>query len=501
MLKHQLLEILKTFSDHEKKKFGKFLCSPYFTNSPKILKLFYILKKFHPTYDNPRLTKHYIHRKLDYGLPYNDSTIRNLIYDLQEYAEKFLRQQKFESRPLDGYIYAREEYINRGLTDLFDINVINSEIKMADFEFVDIDYSFHKFKVQLDKFAFNLINNRLKNKTVIETESAKLADSITYFVNYFIVESIKGNQALLSNARKNETKNQIQFVMDFLRVFDFDKLNTFAQKYSKKASNIVESYICLLKAFLNFDNDNYYIEYKKSILKNINKLSYSDKNYLFMRLRDYCLLKQSKNKPSKINYEKELFDFYELTLKMEYYKTDSNPYLPIEFYKDILIHGLKLRKYSWVESFITGSKNKLRPENRKDMTAYATALLYYDKGKYEEALSVLKKITNDAFVYRLEAKSLELRIFIDTNQFEKAMSLIDAYKLFMSNDELITDLRKVHHGNFIHYANKLIRYRSNGKDTDANSIMKEIQNTADIINKEWLIDGFAKHLKKLKKTQ
>lgn len=500
MFKHQLLEILKTFSDHEKKKFGKFLCSPYFTNSPKILKLFRILKKYHPTYDNPRLTKHYIHKKLDYGLPYNDSTIRNLIYDLQEYAEQFIRQQKFDNNPLDGYIYTRDEYINRGLAALFDINVIYSEAELAKAKFDDVNYCYHKFKVQYDKFFFNMMDGKIKDKGTIEIEAAKLAESMTYLINFFVVEAIKSNQALLSSAKKHNTKNQIAFVMDFLKVIDLEKLSSFAQKYSKKALPMIESYSYLLKAFLNFENDNYYLEYKKSILKNINKLSNSDINYLFMRLRDYCILKVARNKPSKINYEKELFDFYDLTLKMEYYKTDNNPYLTLDFYRKILMHGLKLKKYAWVETFISGSKNKLRPEVKRDMTLFSTAILNYERCRFDEALSALKKITNEAFIFRLEVKNLELRIMLDTNQLEKAMSLIDAYKLFVSTDELLTDLMKAKNGRFINYVSKLIRYRSNGQNQDVNAIMKEIQNSADIVHKEWLINGFAKHSKKLKRT-
>jgi len=441
-----------------------------------------------------------MHKKLDYGLPYNDSTIRNLIYDLQEYAEQFLRQQKFDSRPLDGYIYSRDEYINRGLAVPFEINIINSEIKLDEAEYADLYFCYNKFKVQYDKFFFNMMDGKMKNKEAIEAESEKLAESMTYLINFFIIEAIKSNQAILSSAKKHNTKNQIAFVMDFLRVIDLEKLYNFAQKYAKKASPMVESYSCLLKAFLNFENDNYYTEYKKCILKNISKLSYSDKNYLFMRLRDYCLLKVQRNKPSKINYEKELFDFYDLTLKMEYYKTDNNPYLSLDFYKDILFHGLKIKKYAWIEVFIANSKNKLRPEVKKDMTNYSVAIMNYERCRYDEALAALKKITNEAFIYRLEAKNLELRIMIDTNHLEKAMSLIDAYKLFVSNDELLTDLMKSKNGKFISYVSKLIRFRSNGQNQDVNAIMKELQSSADIVHKEWLLDGFAKHLKKLKRT-
>jgi hypothetical protein len=490
MLKHQLLEILKTLTDFEKKKFGKFLSSPYFTNSPKILKLYRILKKFHPNYNSPKLNKHNIHRKLDYGLPYNDSTIRNLIYDLQEYAERYLKQQNFDYKPIKGFIYSRQEFINRGLHDLYEINVDNTDLRLEKSPYFDTDYAMDKFLLEDDKFHYSFLNN----KPIANAIPEKLNDGLVSILVYFTAQSIKNVEYLVSYTRKYGIKKQDAFIADFVKVVDFEKLNSFVKKYSSQ-NVMIDTYLCLLKAFVNFDNENYYNDFKKALIKNADKLSEDDKNYLFMRLKYYCTMKGFQSKKSKINFEKELFEIYDLTLKKGYYKTNTNPYLPLDLFKDILQQGLKLKKYPWTESFISENKNKLRPENRKDMYLYSMALLNFDKSHIENSLNYLKKINNVQFIYNLEVHDMMLRILIDSKQYEKAINLIDNYKESIWHDEITPEDKKDYHSNFVSYANKLIKHKLSGNHVDLKAIAKDIE-MSNVLNKQWLIDKFVKPAKR-----
>jgi hypothetical protein len=489
MLKHQLLEVLKTLTDFEKKKFGKFLSSPYFTNSPKILKLYRILKKFHPNYNSPKLNKHNIHRKLDYGLPYNDSTIRNLIYDLQEYAERFLKQQNFDHKPIKGFIYSRQEFINRGLHDLYEINVDNTDLRLEKSPYVDTEYAMDRFELEADKFHYSFLNDK-----PVSNQPEKLNDGLVNLLVYFTSQAIKNTEYLVSYTRKYGIKKQDTFISEFMKVVDFEKLNGFIRKYS--APNVmIDTYLSMLKAFTSFDNESNYYEFKKTLVKNAEKLSEDDKNYLFMRLKYYCVIKGYQTKRSKTNFEKELFDIYDMILKKGYYKTNTNPYLPLDLFKDILMQGLKLKKYPWTESLINDNKNKLRPENRKDMYLYSMALLNFDKGQVDNSLNYLKKINNVQFIYNLEVHDMMLRILIDSSQYEKAINLIDSYKESIWHDEITPDDKKDYHTSFVSYANKLIRHKLSGNHVDTKAIAKDIE-MSNVLNKQWLIDKFVKTAKR-----
>ena len=93
----RLVELLKTFSDAEIKKFGDFVRSPYFNKSDRVIKLYDQLKKYHPNYSSPLISKEKIYGRLFPGKKYHDSTLRVVIHLLGEIAEKFITQKRFES--------------------------------------------------------------------------------------------------------------------------------------------------------------------------------------------------------------------------------------------------------------------------------------------------------------------------------------------------------------------------------------------------------------------
>ena len=57
MLKSSLLEILRTFSKEELKKFEDFVRSPYFNKKEKLVKLFLAIKKYAPEFADANLDK------------------------------------------------------------------------------------------------------------------------------------------------------------------------------------------------------------------------------------------------------------------------------------------------------------------------------------------------------------------------------------------------------------------------------------------------------------
>src|SRR5688572_17688030 len=100
MLDYAFLEIFETFTRDELKIFRRFITSPYFNRSSKVVKLFDHLIKFYPNFEHPALTKENLHKKISPELAYNEITVRRLLFDLQSLSEKFLQQRNFESKEI-----------------------------------------------------------------------------------------------------------------------------------------------------------------------------------------------------------------------------------------------------------------------------------------------------------------------------------------------------------------------------------------------------------------
>ena len=63
-MKGKSLDIIKTFSEDEIKKFDLFLSSPYFNSKKSIVRLFKELRKFYPDFDSEDLTEEYLYSKV-----------------------------------------------------------------------------------------------------------------------------------------------------------------------------------------------------------------------------------------------------------------------------------------------------------------------------------------------------------------------------------------------------------------------------------------------------
>ncbi|MEO8666607.1 MAG: hypothetical protein ABI462_14030, partial [Ignavibacteria bacterium] len=90
MIKNNAIIILKTFSGEEVKLFEDFLNSPFHNKNTKVIQLFNLLKKFHPGYNDGKLSKENLFRELFGNVRFRGSYIGNLFSDLNILAEKFL---------------------------------------------------------------------------------------------------------------------------------------------------------------------------------------------------------------------------------------------------------------------------------------------------------------------------------------------------------------------------------------------------------------------------
>ncbi|MEO6694331.1 MAG: hypothetical protein ABIY50_09845 [Ignavibacteria bacterium] len=498
---HQVLELFKTFTKKEFMWFLKFLNSPYFNNRKKITKLFLILKRFHPNYEAKNFTKIHIHKLLYGNSTFNDSTLRNLMSDLLKLAQQFLKHEVIDEREIESSFYLTKELFKRGQLALFKNQTVNTKLQLEKNNERDGSYFYHMGKIEIDSFYANLLNQKVLKKSIVETESQKLINGIVFSLSYFILDSMKHNDNLLKYSRTYNLKNNIDTVSEFAEIFNFDKLISYVKNNSAQTVPIIEVYNNLLKTFINFEEDSYYFEFKKSLIQNAKHLGLSENNYLHARLIDYWVLKKNAGSDTNVNIDKELFSLFDIYIKNEYYKTDSNDYLPFDIYRNVLINCITMKKLTFMQNFISKYSKKLIPQHITSVENYSYALLYFEKCMFSKALSYLNKIKFDQFVFKLDMKNLQLKISYELEQFESAISIIDTYKHFLKNNTLMSESRRVLHNNFVNTTNNLIQYRTGSKKINLDFLLHKVKNSKNTFSKEWLLEKLTQQTDKYKKSR
>jgi len=486
MYTHQLIELLKTFSEKELMKLFKFLNSPYFNNSKRIIALFQILKKNYPEFDSRSFTRENIFKSIYKKAEYNDSTFRNLMSDLLKLTLKFVMLEGLEKKEVESYFYITQELFSRGNIDLFKIKMDSIDKILNDTENHDSDYFHNRYRAETDHFYVNLLTNKVLKKQIVITESEKLINGLVSFLNYFVLESIKHNDNLLNYSRTYNIKENINKVNQFIEVLNFENMIRYLKDNSSDEFQIVELYYNLLKAFANFEEEKYYFNFKDSLFKCSEHLGLNDNNFLHSRLINYCVIKINLGINSHFDLNEEIFELYQIYVKNEFYKTISNNNLPFDVYRNVLLNCITTKKLKEMEEFIKVYSEKLLPKHMDSIVNYSYALLYFEKKQFNKAMTCLNKIKFDQFVLKIDMKNLQLKLAYELEHFESAVSMIDSYKHFLKNNTLLSVTRKVMHNNFLNYVSKLVQYQFGSSKVNIPYIFNQLEKSKEVFDKGWL---------------
>lgn len=495
MYTHQLIELLKTLTEKEMMKLYKFLNSPYFNNSKRIITLFQILKKYYPEFENRNFTRENLFKSIYGKSQYNDSTFRNLMSDLLQLTLEFLKLEGISKKEIESSFYVTQELFSRGTIDLLKTKLNSIDKILIDTNNHDSEYFLNKCRAETDHFYVNLLTNNVLKKQLVVAESEKLINGLVALLNYFILESIKHNDNLFNYSRTYNIKSNINKVNQFLEIINFENLIEYLKENSHSEIQIVELYFNLLKATTNFEDEKYYFRLKESVFRSSKYLGLNDNNFLHSRLIDYCIKKINAGVYSSFDLNEEIFELYQIYVKNGFYETDSNSYLPFDAYRNVLMNCITTRKLKEMEEFINNFSKKLLPKHIDSIASYSHALLHFEKKNFSKAMTYLNKIKFDQFVLKIDMKNLQLKLAYESEHYESAISIIDTYKHFLKNNTLLSENRIKMHNNFLNFTSKLIQYKFGSNKVYIPLLMDSLEKSKDVFDKNWLIEKTKVELK------
>lgn len=501
MISHKIIEILSTFSKDDIKRFREYLNSPFFNKSAKLIKLFEVLIEFYPEFNSKNLTEEKIFKKVNPGLNFNISTLRNLLFDLANAADDFLTVTNFCRRNIEKADFLRDELFQRNLSKQLDSVIKKSVIIMNDVKNFDSAYYINKFKLTIDILNFNSMVIQKMDRNSIENAIDNLTENGKSITQLFAKEICRLYDNLNTHKTAYDINSENNFVFGLFGIMDFEKILRFVSENSgdKVVSIIFSLYLANYLAFSRMDNIQYYYDYKNLVMKEIDNLEVDIIRSHTINLIRYCIIKSKLNNCDESDlFKKERFEIYNLTLENKFYKSDISPYIPIELYRPALKLGLELKKYDWAFNFIKKFKTEFPPERRENIYNFSCAEYYFCRGKYAEAMKSFHKVKFDHFMFKVDMKNLMLKTYYELDLYDNALSLIDSYKHFLANDITLSVIEKKINKNFVNTVQKMILYRTSGNKAGKYLIESEFKKV--MINKEWAQEKFEQLDRKYEET-
>lgn len=484
MVTHQALKTLVSFSPKELKRFNKFLNSSYSNTNKRLLDVYSFLIKYYPKFDGRNLTKESIHNKIYPSKIYKDSTVRNLLSELNEAEEKFLVYEFFEKD-----FVAQSDYLLRALKDKNQKEQL--QMRINEFEVYlnnsgwSSKYFLEKYKLEDHKINFKITYDKNINANVIKNRISQINESSKYLTLHYLVENLNRQIKIYLYREKFNIQPALTFIEKILSLAKLEKISELIE--DKGYKEYLELYLNLLHMLNNQDNDKHYDEYRKSYNLNLGKLSKDEKSFHNSYLINYCV--------RKINYisdctelQNELFDLYSELLQNEYYISDEKDYLPADLYRGIVVNALNLGKYQWTKKFMNEYHLVLHEQDRENMVNLGLFLYNGYTGKYYDALNYVQKIKLDNFILKYDEHSLKIKIFFELGLYDEAICAVKSFKEFLKYNKMVSDYRKSKYMNFVKLTGKLISYKLGKKSVEPGLVKHCVLESKAIIYKKWLLE-------------
>ncbi len=461
-----------------------------------LIKLFKVLKRYYPEFTDRSFIKENIYKHIYKNVKYNDSTFRNLMSDLLKLALQFLKQEGFEKKDSESSFFLTEELFKRGEHNLFNSQMKLTEKNLESRNITDDEYFYSKYKIEKGKFFLNLLVEKTIKKSTVTSESEKYINGIVHFICFFVKESLTLNTILLNYSNSYNINKNIGVISNFLELFDFEKITDFITENSNLKVPIIEIYFNSLKTFVDLENEKNYFDFKNSLISHSKQLGLNENYFLYSSLIDYCVTKKTKGLDSSFDLDREIFELHSILWRKEYFKSTENSYIPIDLYRNVLINCIAVKELKVMEEFIHKYSRKVVPNQISNVENYSYALLNFEKGAYHKALNSLNRVKFDQSVYKVDIKILQLKINYELEYYESAISIIDTYKHFLNNNQLISESRKSLLNNFLAFTLKLIQYNTGSRKINLSYLESRIGKSKNIYDREWLLEKIRKKIEK-----
>lgn len=481
MLNSKVIDILKTFSADERKRFGEFLESPFHNKNKKAILLFNLLSEFHSDYKNPKLTKEYLFGKIFSGgnknKPFNDASIRNLLSDLLILAEKFLSHIRFEKDSFDFYEKCLREMVDRKLESVFDKKIKSAEEVLNFSEFTGEEYFYHKYVLEeLKSFSSQFADNL---KLYKDGSLKKASEYLSYF---FLIRNFK--MVNFFEFQKMYNVNHETNIAE--KIISNSEIEMFIEKNpDSESQKIMMIYYKMYKALSNPEDDGCYFDYKNNLLENDYRFSMLEKYGLYVCLTNSCIQKIDIGKDA---FFKECFDVYKIMFEKDLFSAYSG-YFAMTTFSAIVNTGIAAKEFDRVEKFIYEYSEKVNPEHKEDALSYSLAQLNFGKKNFSKALEFISKTNTEFSNFKFHLKLLSMKIYFELGDYDSLYYAIDSFQHFINKNKIVGKNYKNEFNNFTRILDLIVKHKHNPNEKLFYKIKMQLENKS-IAGRRWLIEKF-----------
>ncbi len=479
MFSNIAIDLLKTLSKEETKKFDAFINSPYYNTNTAVIRLFNTIKKYAPEFTDDSLRREKLFKKVYPGKTYNELSLRNRFSELADLVRKFIALQYFEFNDFYKKLaYARE--MNRRekykISEKFILELLHENKKKNN---VDPPVFFER-----SELVNELLTTYRGDETARDTSSKliELGDSlINYFYSYFfqIANDMLYNEAIF------KYNPEFNIIKEFISAFDFEKFLERLKKFNYSNQPILEMYYRMYMSRIDKNNPVHFNILKKLSFENYERF---DKIGLFNL---WVFLSNAINGSlqyidSKYNYE--LFEVNRFFVALKLFPLHSGSYFFQSFFDNIFTNAITCKEIDFAKQFLGENLKLLQPDLQENTELYCKALLELNLKNYNSSLGYLSKVKLTDTVLKMRVRLYYFINYYETGSLEAGLSLIDSFRHFLKENKKIPEYLLDRVNTCLKYCSSIINAKINNKSLDYAIYIEAKENTSSYWGRDWILE-------------
>lgn len=460
----KLISLLKTFSRSDWRRFKDFLASPFFNKNKEALIFYEYLKHIAPNFEEEKLSKAIIFKKVYPKKAFNGRVLEDAIYYLLKQAENYLRLIRLEKEEQTGNLLILEELMDRSLDKHYRIYKKKSKKLLANIKHKDSNFYLFQYRLSDIAKRYFLAQNQRKHDPIIQ-ESLDNLDQFYFF------------HKLKASCQAIEWKNII--AADFKLIFTEPVIQHLLET-KKTITPTIKIYLTAYHLFTIENAGNYFNDLRNLLKQYDKELSYIEKGSLYMFGVNYCGLQIQQNN-KVIYYVEQCLELYLEGVEQKFIYV--NGFLSPWTFKNIVKLGFNLKRFDWTANFIQMYYTHLEQSYQEDAFHYSLADLNYRKQNYKEAQTHLIQVQYSDIFYSLGAKTMLIKLYYEIGEEEALLSLIASFTIYLKRNKKIASNIINAFLNFTALTYQIVR----AKRFKIPTIIEKIKTIEPLTNRRWLL--------------
>lgn len=465
----KLIQTLLHLNKPERNRFKKFLISPFFNSDENMVSIFDYIDEHISKNPNELPEKQVLWKKIFRGIPFDDIRLRKYFSDLFKLLTKFLSFDLYQRDPIVQDLFLLEVINERKLISLTKSSVKSARIRLEANEFRHSQAFLQRYSLERNNYEIQ----NLEGDRNIRSNIEEINESLDVF---YLSEKLRlfCKEIELQNLAKHTYK--LTYVEEVLNMIKF-------KGYENVPSIML--YSKLLNLYIDSANEENYFLLRQSVSENNPLFPKKELAEIYSTIINYCSLQINKGNSK---FLAQLFDFYKEVVSQDILLEDQS-FSPYHF-KNIVVIGLRLKEFNWIEKFINDYA-PLLPENQRDNSlSFNLAQLYFYQKKYDLVIKTLQSVEYDDYIYNLNSKTMLICTYYDTGETDALFFLFDSFRAFLNRNNDIPEARKELYRNFVSFSKKLARLTP--KDEKAKQkLIFELEQTKNVASKNWILEKLA----------